>query len=165
MQINLDQLRLDTFDKKNDKHMWLVQQFKGSSKSDFISMIDSRLELNGKSKTFPFDTAFVVSFPSDELIGYLFISGIRGDEVYLEYSLLEEKRGHGYGSLLLGLITEYLFANYNIKDIALDIDVSNEASMKTAIGCGYYEEDFINDKRMIYKNYNLGYVNKRKNGR
>ena len=162
MQINLEQLCLETFDKKNDKHLWLFYQFKENSKSNFISMIDSRLELNHKSKSFPFNTAFVVSLPSGELLGYLFISNIHQDEVYLEYSLLEEQRGKKYGTLLLRVVTDYLFLNYNIKDIALDIDVSNEASMKTAMSCGYYEDEYVDNVRLIYKNYNLSYVTRRK---
>lgn len=165
MQINLENFCLSPFNSENFSHVSLLNQFNGESKSNFISMIDSRLRLNSKSKSFPFRMAFVVSDFSDDLLGYVFISSIRQDEVYLEYSLLKEQRGKGYGSLLLKEVTNYLFENYNIRNIALDIDVSNEASVNTAIRSGYYEDEFINEKRIIYKSYNLNYVNRRKNGR
>lgn len=82
MQINLGYLCLSPFDNNNPDHVWLAEQFNKESKSDFISMIDSRLKLNYKSKSFPFGMAFVVT-SSSELLGYMFISGIKQDEVYL----------------------------------------------------------------------------------
>lgn len=165
MQINInDVLLLDTFDSNNEEHKWLLEQFNNASHSKFISKISDRLMLNGSQKFFPFDTAFVVSLFSGEIIGYVFISSIRNDEVYLESSILKEKRGKKYGSLILSSVTDYLFENYNIKEIALDIDASNEASIRTAVSCGYYEDSFDNMK-FIFKNYNSNYVNKRRGGK
>lgn len=165
MLLNLNEIYLETYNDNNSEHQALIKQFTGDSCSNFISMIDSRLKLNNKQKTFPFDTAFIVYLDTGEMLGYVFISSIRNDEVYLEYSVLKDKRGCGYGKLVLGLVTNYLFVNYNVKDIALDIDVSNDASMKTALSCGYYEDDYRDDGRLIYKNYNLNYVDRRRKGR
>ena len=162
MQLNLNKIYLETYDKNNNAHEYLIKQFANDSYSSFISMIDSRLRLNSKQKTFPFDTAFIVYLYTGEILGYVFISGVRNDEVYLEYSILKDKRNKGYGKLTLELVTNYLFINYNIKDIALDIDVSNEASMKTTMSCGYYEDEYVDNGRLIYKNYNLSYVTRRK---
>lgn len=162
--IDLDKILLMTYDKSNDGHRQLLLNFNGESQCDFISLIDSRLELNSNGKSFPFNTAFVVSLASGELVGYVFISSRRQDEVYLEYSLLQEQRGKGYGKMVLGLVTEYLFCNYNIRDVALDIDVSNESSMRTAISCGFYEDEYLETGKCIYRSYNLGYVDKRRKG-
>lgn len=71
----------------------------------------------------------------------------------------------GYGKLVLALVTDYLFLNFNIKDIALDIDVSNEASMRTASSCGYCEDEYYENGKIIYKKFNLNYINKRKRGK
>lgn len=160
MQIDLGEFCLETFDPISQKHKLLLNQFKGISHSSFISMIDNRLELLNKQKSFPFDTAFVI-ISGSKLLGYLFISSVRNDEVYLELSLLKEKRGKGYGKLILVLVTDYLFEHYNIRDIALDIDVSNHASINTATSGGYYADEYLNSGRIIFRNYNLNYIDKR----
>lgn len=162
MQIDLGDFSLDTFDQSIPGHKDLLTNFKDGSHSKFISMIDNRLELLNKQKSFPFDTAFVITSNS-ELFGYIFISSVRNDEVYLELSLLKEKRGKGYGKLILGLVTDYLFEHYNIRNLALDIDISNNASMNTAIAEGYYADEYLENGRIIFRNYNLNYVDKRKN--
>ena len=162
-QINLDNILLITFDINNKLHNELIDEFKSNSKSDFISSIDNRLKLNKNLKSFPFDTGFVVATNDSKLLGYLFISSIRNDEIFLEYSILKDKRGMGYGSLLLNKVTDYLFSNYNIKNIALDIDVSNLASIKTAISAYYTEDEYLDNDRIIYRNYNINYVDKRRN--
>lgn len=160
--IPLNEIILNTYDNNNKFHKELLDEFRGESHSNFISWIDNRLQLNCHQKSFPFDTGFVVSLANGNLIGYLFISAIRNDEVYLEYSILKDCRAKGYGSFMLQNVTDYLFENYNIRDIALDIDVSNEASMKTAIGCGYYEEEYLETGRVTFKNYNFHYIDKRR---
>ena len=142
MQIDLGDFCLELFNDSNPQHIWLAEQFNKESKFDFISMIDSRLKLNNKSKKFPFGMAFVVS-SSNTLLGYMFISSVRQDEVYLESSLLQDKRRRGIGKALLKAMTDYLFDNYNIKEIALDIYVSNEAGINTAISCDYYQDESI----------------------
>ncbi|MBQ8681637.1 MAG: GNAT family N-acetyltransferase [Bacilli bacterium] len=166
MNIKLDSFCLNTYDEYNQLHRNLVEEFKGISSSKYVSQIENRLILNNKQKSFPFDTGFIISLNSDDdLVGYIFISSIRNDEVYLEYSILNNKKKMGYGKLVLKELTEYLFENFNIRDIALDIDVSNVPSVKTAISCGYYDEDYLGDKRVIYKNYNPNYLNKQRKRR
>lgn len=165
MQFDLGPLYLETFRDDSLEHVVALNSFKEESSSRFISMIEERLLQNRKSKDYPFNMGFVVTLKSHEPIGYLFISSRRNDEVYLEYSILKGKRHCGYGKMCLELITEYLFNYYNIRDIALDIDVSNEASMKTAIACGYYEDGCVDRGKMILKNYNLHYVNRRNRGK
>ncbi len=162
MRIDLGDIYLEPFQPNLLEHKAVLESYQWKSSSKFISMIDEMLIQNRKSKDYPFGMGFVVTLKSGEAVGYLFISSRRNDEVYLEYSILKNKRNCGYGKMCLDLVTQYLFSNYNIRDIALDIDVSNEASMKTALGCGYFEdEDAVNGK-IILKNYNLNYVDKRR---
>mgnify|MGYP003303843978 CR=1 FL=1 len=47
-------------------------------------------------------------------IGYLYISSMVRDEVFLEYAVLKEERGKGYGSDIIRETTDYLFQNHNI---------------------------------------------------
>lgn len=162
MQINLGDIKLEIFQDDSLEHIKLLQEFKGISDSKYIHSIVERLLQNRNLKSFPFDTGFVVSLISGESIGYLFISNIRNDEVFLESSILKDKRKMGYGKKCLEFVTNYLFEHYNIKDIALDIDVSNDASRKTAEACGYYEDEYLKEGKFIYRNYNLNYVSKRR---
>lgn len=67
----------------------------------------------------------------------------------------------------MNLVSDYLFENYNIKDITLDIDPSNIASVQTALSCGYDldEEEYLEkglQGRTLYKKDNIYYCNKRK---
>ncbi|MCI6266335.1 MAG: GNAT family N-acetyltransferase [Erysipelotrichaceae bacterium] len=165
MLIDTNDIIFNTFQDNNLEHLNLLQSFKEESKSKFIHFIVERLLQNRNQKSFPFDTGFVISLDSGESIGYLFISSKRNDEVFLEYSILKNKRKMGYGKKCLSLVTDFLFEHYNIRDIALDIDVSNEASMRTAMACGYYEDEYLEEGKFIYRKYNLNYTNKRKNGK
>ena len=77
-------------------------------------------------------------------IGYLYISSLIRDEVFLEYAVLKEYRGKGYGSTIIRETSDYLFENHNIRSIRLDIDPSNKNSINAAEACGYTvdEEEF-----------------------
>lgn len=165
MRINVGNLYLETFREDCLEHLQLLKDFSGDSHSQFIHSIEERLLQNRKQKSFPFHTAYVISLASGECIGYLFISSIRNDEVFLECSILKRQRHHGYGKLCLESVTNYLFEHYNIRDIALDINVSNDASIRTAEACGYYEDEYLEEGKFIYRNYNLNYVDKRKKGK
>ena len=97
----------------------------------------------------------------------MFISKCVNDEVYLENSILKEYRGKKYGKLILNDISNYLFQNYNIKCITLDIDPSNIASIKTALSCGYTidEEEYLDRNmsgKILYRLDNYNYVSKRR---
>lgn len=124
MNIELDSLVLTRY--SEEKHKRLKENFEsGESHSDFIYQIGSRLENSKNNKRSIYQSAFVV----EDLgvpVGYLFISNRIRDEVFLEYAVLKEYRGMGYGSDIVRQTTDYLFQNHNIKDIRLDIDPSNK---------------------------------------
>ena len=148
MNIELDSLVLTRY--SEEKHKRLKENFEsGESHSDFI-----------------YQSAFVV----EDLgvpVGYLFISNRIRDEVFLEYAVLKEYRGMGYGSDIVRQTTDYLFQNHNIKDIRLDIDPSNKNSINTAEACGYTldEDEFASRNytgRMQFVQDSTYYVSKRR---
>ena len=138
----------------------------GESHSDFIYQIGSRLENSKNNNRSIYQSAFVV----EDLgvpVGYLFISNRIRDEVFLEYAVLKEYRGMGYGSDIVRQTTDYLFQNHNIKDIRLDIDPSNKNSINTAEACGYTldEDEFASRNytgRMQFVQDSTYYVSKRR---
>ena len=103
---------------------------------------------------------------NDKIIGYIYLSALFNEKLYLEYSIIKEYRNEGLGKLLLAEITEYLCNNYNIKEISLNIDISNLASMNLANSVGYYfDEDTLNknnaDNKQDFSFYNINYINKK----
>ena len=161
--IRLEKLILDTY---NDEYKYIEDEFeKGSSKSKFISDISKRLRLSCNIDSF-FGKAYIV-LHNIEPIGYLYISGIVNDDVYIEYSILNSKRNLGYGTLLVKEITDYIFLNYNIRQIKLDISLNNQPSINIARKNGFdlNEVDFENrgySNKLIFEKDNLFYENRRK---
>ena len=165
MNIELDSLVLTRY--SEEKHKRLKENFEsGESHSDFIYQIGSRLENSKNNNLSIYQSAFVV----EDLgvpVGYLFISNRIRDEVFLEYAVLKEYRGMGYGSDIVRQTTDYLFQNHNIKDIRLDIDPSNKNSINTAEACGYTldEDEFASRNytgRMQFVQDSTYYVSKRR---
>lgn len=165
MNIELDSLVLTRY--SEEKHKRLKENFEsGESHSDFIYQIGSRLENSKNNNRSIYQSAFVV----EDLgvpVGYLFISNRIRDEVFLEYAVLKEYRGMGYGSDIVRQTTDYLFQNHNIKDIRLDIDPSNKNSINTAETCGYTldEDEFASRNytgRMQFVQDSTYYVSKRR---
>ncbi|MCI6107412.1 MAG: GNAT family N-acetyltransferase [bacterium] len=165
MNIELDSLVLTRY--SEEKHKRLKENFEsGESHSDFIYQIGSRLENSKNNNRSIYQSAFVV----EDLgvpVGYLFISNRIRDEVFLEYAVLKEYRGMGYGSDIVRQTTDYLFQNHNIKDIRLDIDPSNKNSINTAEACGYTldEDEFASRNytgRMQFVQDSTYYVSKRR---
>ena len=101
------------------------------------------MELSRDNDKSIFQSAFVI-LDEDTPVGYLFISSMVNDEVFLEYAILKEFRGMGYASDVVNEVSYYLFQNYNIRSIKLDIDPSNKNSILVANSCGFMldEEDF-----------------------
>lgn len=153
--------------KYNEKYESIKEELeKGISASKYIHQIKERLEKSNKEDKTIYNNAFIV-LEQNNPIGYLFISSMINDEVFIEYSILKEYRRKGYGKKLVNEISDYLFENNNIKSIILDIDPSNKNSMLLASSCGFFfdEDDyesrnFIGKMRFI-KESNC-YINKRR---
>lgn len=93
-----------------------------------------------KVDKYPFlGRAFLASL-NDELFGYIHIGEFNPLEksVYLKAAIHKDKRGNGYGKLLLEEISNYIFLNFQeVECIKLKIANDNKASIYTANSCGY----------------------------
>lgn len=117
----------------------------GISASNFIHSIKERLEISNSNPLFTFQSAYIV-VRENSPIGYVYVSGINNDEVYLEYSVLNKFRSQGNGTLIINEVCNYLYENYNIKSVKLDISPNNKMSIQLAEKCGFIfdEEDYEN---------------------
>lgn len=117
MEIKLETLSLTRYDEQ--QHKTLKEDFeKGSSTSEYIHQIGNRLENSSDNHKMLYQSAFVVS-SEKEPIGYLFISSMIHDEVFLEYAILNNYRNRGYTKRLVNETSDYLFENCNIKSVRL----------------------------------------------
>lgn len=117
---------------------------KGKSKSKFISQIENRLEI--KENNDIFNHGYLVKL-NNNIIGYIYISAIKKDNIYLEYLIKDEYRNKGYATILINEITNYIFESYNIEEIRLNISKDNIKSQKVALNNGYILED---DEEYLY---------------
>ena len=142
MKIELETLNLLRYNP--ERHNNTKEEFlSGSSLSKYIQKVGERLELSKTNDKSIYQSAFVVE--EEQIpIGYLYISNVSRDEVFLEYGVLKNFRKKGYATRIIKEISDYLFENYNIKNIRLDIDPSNIGSIATAKSCGFYldEEEY-----------------------
>lgn len=165
MNIELETLQLVRYSEQNHKN--LKDDFEnGKSFSKYIHQIGERLEYSSNDNKNIFNTAFVV-LDEEVAIGYLFISSMINDEVFLEYAVLKEFRGMGYGSSIVNDVSDYLFQNFNIRSVRLDIDPSNKNSLLVANSCGFILDEenfenrnFIGKMQFVKENYN--YISKRR---
>ena len=149
MNIQLQTLNLTRYDEKYEKLKTELEN--GASSSRFINQIAQRLDSSIYSKENIFQSAFVV-LDGDVPLGYLYISSNLNDEVFLEYSILKDFRGKGYGKKLLNEISDYLFVNHNIRSIRADVDPSNKNSMMLLESCGYiFDEEEYENRNFIGK--------------
>lgn len=142
MNIELETLRITRYDE--EKHSSLKKELEsGISSSKYIHQIGERLELSKNNHSTLYQSAFVVE-GENMPVGYLFISSMVRDEVFIEYAVLKDFRKMGYGSSIVSEVVDYLFKNHNIRSIRLDIDPSNKNSILLAESCGFSldEEDY-----------------------
>lgn len=166
MDIELKSLLLTRY--CEDRHKKLKEDFDaGASHSNYIHQIGERLETSKNNNRSIYQSAFVVEDLGTP-VGYVFISSMIQDEVFLEYAVLKDQRGKGYGRDIISETTDYLFQNHNIKSIRLDIDPSNKQSINAAEACGYTadEEEFASRNylgRIQFVKDSEYYVSKRRN--
>ena len=139
MYIKWETLQLDRY--SEDKYKRLKDELEnGISSSQYIHQVGQRLEMSQNNDSSLYQSAFVI-LDDDVPVGYLYISSMINDEVYLEYAILKDYRGMGYASDIVREISDYLFQNYNIRSIKLDIDPSNKSSIMVAHACGFMLDD------------------------
>ena len=164
----MEKIKLETLclDRYSEKYKNLKDEFNGNSVSRFVDSINDRLISSALNDEFSFQSAYIV-LSKNEPIGYVYISNNVKDEVFLELSILKDKRNMGYGSKIINELSDYLFNNYNIRCVKLDIDPSNINSIKTADSCGFlFDEDEYERRdytgRMVFYKESDCYINKRR---
>ena len=148
----------------NEEYKEIKDEFvSGKSSSRFINNIDSRLNIRDDGNFF--NHGYLVKLNND-IVGYLYVSGITNNNIYLEYSVRSDYRNQKIARRLLDSVTNYICENYNINEIKLNIYKDNRASQKVAEECGYYLED---EEEYLYKGdsdfvlNNPYYINKKRN--
>ena len=165
MDIKLQTLNLTRYIEQNHKYLKNELE-KGTSASSYIHQIGERLEISKDNNKTICQSAFVI-LDKEIPIGYLFISKVVNDEVFLECAILKEHRRKGYAKRILNEISEYLFVNHNIRSIRLDIDPSNKSSMLVASSCGFLldEDDYESRNytgKMEFVRESTCYISKRR---
>lgn len=160
--VKLDTLSLCRYE---PRYTDFKNSFKNDSKSRFINSVTERLESSMYGEGFTFQSAYVV-LDENIPVGYVYLSSVHDDEVFLEVSVLKEYRGKKLGKRITNEICDYLFTNHNIKSVKLDIDPSNKASLMNAESCGleFDEDDFESRNfigEMVFYKESDCYVSKR----
>ena len=157
--------------RKKDKLIFYNEDYKeikdelvfGKSSSRFINKIDSRLNIKEDDNFF--NHGYLVKL-EDVVVGYLYVSGISNSNIYLEYSVLYDHRNQKIARRLIESVTNFVFENFNINEIRLNIYKDNGASQRVAEECGYFLED---EEEYLYKGdsdfviNNPYFINKRRN--
>lgn len=137
----------------DDSYADILNKLNEDDKNHYVKQIDERLILGNHEDEFKLESGYLVEL-NGKIIGYIYFSSISNYRIYLEYSILKSERRKGYGKLLLSEATDYIFNNYNIRNINLNIDKSNLASMELALSCGYtYDEN-----ELIYNNNSIDFI-------
>lgn len=141
MIFNIENLIVRPFNKTTDTYVF--KEINGNSKSNFIFNVTNRLE-NSKYYDF-FNNAYVIE-QFNEIIGYIYISNKKNNNIYIEYLIFKNYRKKGYAYKVLDGLIDYIFNQYSdIEFINLSIDESNIASINLA-----EKLDFVLDDDSIY---------------
>ena len=148
----------------NEEYKEIKDEFvDGKSSSRFINNIDNRLNIK-KNDDF-FNHGYLIKLNND-IVGYLYVSGITNNNIYLEYSIRLDYRNQKIARNLLENVTNYICENYNINEIKLNIYKDNRASQKVAEECGYYlqnEEEYLYKVDSDFVINNQYFINKNRN--
>ena len=159
-------MKIDNFELifYNEQHKDIKDEFIfGESSSKFINNIENRLSIKPNEDFF--NHGYLVKY-KDNVVAYLYVSGITNDNIYLEYSVLNKYRNQKIASNLINSITNYIFNNFNINEIKLNISKDNRSSQKVAENCGYYlddEEEYLYTDKSDFVINNPYYINKKRN--
>lgn len=140
--IYLKSFKLESFDYDNKEHFKMIRRFDQDkmindyiiTSSDSFSEIIDFYNLSDKESIY--NKLYMVKNQSGEIIGSIELDGTKED-LYINYSILEEFRCNGYCTKLLKEITKLLLNE--IKKISLLIKQENEKSKNLALRAGYEE--------------------------
>jgi len=165
MKFKIDNFLLERMDVEDVSHLAFEKRLIEKNQDHFVKEMHERLHHPMKKNDyFQLECAYLVSNETD-LIGYLYVSGLERNIIYLEYLIVEEYRRKGYASRLIDRVSHYLFTNFPVEKITLDIDMSNYPSMKTAEKAGFYydEEEYSQgNNRLSFERINPFYKERKR---
>lgn len=142
-KIELKNFYLENYNEYNNEHkstMILIGNDKDSQK--YLGNIDYMIhEIKRRRENNNTDEIYIV-FENKKFadpIGFISVSIIDG-LFEISYGILPKYRGKGYASKILGEFSQYLFKNYEIEDLYLQINKENEGSIKVALKNGFDNE-------------------------
>lgn len=158
--IQIDDVILEHFDK--EKYPDVLGEINGESKSNMIHQVEERLILSRECGKLEFSNAYLINLKNN-IVGYIYLTGKSKKYIYLEYLIFKKYRKKGIGKYTLNNIIDYIFMNnLDLKEIRLNIDKSNLASMALAESLGFIDdENYLSDKIDFIKD-NPYYIEKRK---
>ena len=154
-----------TLDRYNNNYKYIKDSFDNISKSKYIHDVTRRLISSSDLDENLLLGAYIV-LDNNKEVGYTYISSNKNDEVYLETSILEDKRNNGYGKKIVSEVSDYLFENKNIRIVKVAIDPSNINSIKMVESCDFIfdEDDYESNNyigKMTFFKESTCYINKR----
>lgn len=152
--IKINKYTFYTYQEINDNS--IINELDSNSKSKFIHNLKERLIQSKSSKEISFNNAYLVKC-NNSIIGYVFLSQQKNNNIYIEYLILKEYRHMGHATNMMRELVDYIFKNYdNLENIRLSIDPSNIFSLNVASNLGFYcdEDSYFNDKlEFVLDNY------------
>lgn len=147
--IKLRNEELEAFKSYNAEHNILLSNLKSDIRiSNYIHPdLDKFVKEPSVEDTMEIGSTYIIKH-DNRCVGICGIQQFENKKIIdLWYALADYYRTKGYGSKILGLLTQYLLENItDIDDIQLSIDKSNEASKVIALKNGYSLSSQTSDK-------------------
>ena len=158
--IQIGDIILEHFDK--EKYPYILDEVNGDSKSNMIHQVEERLNSSRICENLELSNAYLINLRNN-IVGYIYLTGKSKKYIYLEYLIFKKYRKQGIGKYTLDNVIDYIFMNnLDLKEIRLNIDRSNLASMFLAESLGFIDdENYLSDKIDFIKD-NPYYMKKRK---
>lgn len=158
MNVQFDDIVIRPFDKTKDNE--ILQEIAGNSKSKFIFNVIERLNVSSENSVF--NNAYV-TLSNDKYIGYIYLSPVKNDNIFIEQMIFKNFRNKGYGYKIMTHLIDYLFANYNLACINLSIDKDNIPSIIHAEKLNFYlDEDSVYEDKLLFTLDNPNYIDKKR---
>ena len=127
-----------------------------------IHQVEERLNSSRICENLELSNAYLINLRNN-IVGYIYLTGKSKKYIYLEYLIFKKYRKQGIGKYTLDNVIDYIFMNnLDLKEIRLNIDRSNLASMFLAESLGFIDdENYLSDKIDFIKD-NPYYMKKRK---
>ena len=139
MHIKLDNFSIINYDPNNISHIKFAKDMKEANKKDnyLYNCIDKIIEMSATSENLHLGYGYMV-IEKEKIVGYVRPARkVNINTLELDLGVNPKYRNQGYGSRILVEVSDYLLRIDDIKCIKLNIDISNEYSLKCAKKAGF----------------------------